>query len=230
MTSPPTATTRTGIKRGHAINGDLFEICHGSLGLDAPFTTFIDVSFRGTTHQVFSAADRYAFEHTTVTGEFTVAGHRGHILETLDAVRTQVSHRYQAIVTTEAGVLSTHSYADTATLLAFVGALRPAETRLGLVLNPDDECEYTTAPKVALDLAIGVVEVTPLTAEVIDLLPNWQGTAVAGGDLYGGRFTDDSTYLTLVTDTCRVVVMPGPDADADEVAELASSLEVDWHT
>jgi len=75
---------------------------------------------------------------------------------------------------------------------------------------------------------IGVLEVTPLTAETIDQLPTWQGTQVDGGQLYGGRFTDDAAYLTLVTDTCRVLAMPGADADEDQVAQLLSELEANW--
>ena len=59
-------------KRGRAINGDVFELRHPSLDLDVPFTTFIDVSFRGTTHQALAAADKHAFDFATVTGEFAV--------------------------------------------------------------------------------------------------------------------------------------------------------------
>lgn len=212
------------------MNGDLFELRHPSLDLRVPFTTFIDVSFRGTTHQVLTAADRHAFEHAHVTGEFTVAGHPGLILENLDNVQTQVTHRHQAIVTTPSGVVSTHSYAGVSTLLAFIGALRPAETRLGVVLDPDDECEYSSAPRVALDLPVGVVEITPLTAEVIELLPTWRGTAVRGGELYGGRFTDDAPYLTLVTETCRVVVLPGATTDVDEATRMLADLDATWRT
>ncbi len=219
----------TTTKRGNAINGDLFEMRHQSLDLDVPFTTFIDVSFRGTTHQALAAADKHFFDFANVTGEFTVGGYSGYILEALDPVETQVSHRYQAVVSTPGGMLSTHSYDSTEGLLALVGALRPNATNLGLVLNPDDECEYTTAPRVALDLAIGIVEVTPLTAEVIDQLPTWQGSDVAGGQLYGGRFTDDVAYLTLVTETCRVLVMPGPAVDEDDAAAAVAGLEAAWH-
>ena len=222
-------TTATTTKRGNAINGDLFTLQHSSLDLDAPFTSFIDVAFRRTTHQAFVAADRNAFSFANATGEFSVGDYAGHILETLDSVETQVSHRYQAIVTTPHGVLSTHSYDSVPGLLALVGALRHAANRLGVVLNPDDECEFTTAPRVALDLdQIGVLEITPLTAEVIDQLPTWQGSTVAGGQLYGGRFTDDAPYLTLVTPTCRVLALPGAQADEDHIANILSSLEADW--
>lgn len=225
----------TTTKRGHAINGDLFTLHHTggpgvSLDLAPPFTTFIDVAFRGTTHQAFAAADRRAFSYENVTGEFTVGEYRGHVLERLDAVQTQVDHRYQALVDTPHGVLSTHSYDSVPGLLALVGALRPSATRLGIVLVPDDEVEYTTAPRVAMQLDFGVLELTPLTAEVIERLPDWQGTQVAHGELYGGRFTDESPYITLVTSTCRVLALPGANVDADEVARLLAGLDAVWQT
>ena len=221
--------TATTARRGHAINGDLFSLRHDSLDLASPFTSFIDTSFRGTTHQVFVAADEKAFNFANATGEFTVGDFNGYILETLDAVQAQVTHRYQAVVMTTQGVLSTHSYTSVTHLLGLVGSLRPAATPLGVVLDPDDEAEFTSAPRVALTVDVGVLEVTPLTAEVIDELPTWEGSPVSGGQLYGGRFTDNAVYLTLVTPTCRVLALSGTGANEDQVAKAMSGLRADWH-
>ena len=218
----------TTTKRGHAINGDLFSLRHPSLELGEPFTTFADVVFRGVTHQVFAAADRKAFSFANTTGEFTVGEFSGHLLEQLDTVETQVSHRYQAIVTTPTGVLSVHSYDSVDHVLSLVGALNVSSTRLGAVLEPDPDIEFTTAPRVAISTDLGILDVTPLTAEVIDLLPTWQGTPVTGGQLYGGRFNDDAAYLTLVTDSCRVIAMPAAGADEDRVARDVALLGAEW--
>lgn len=217
-------------KRGHAINGDVFELRHDSFDLGQPFTSFIDVAYRGVTHQVFAAADRHAFTYENVTGEFRVGRYDGHILESLDAVDAQVTHRYQALVTTPSGVLSTHSYDSVPGLLALIGALRPQATALGVVVEPDDECEFSGPPKVALALPIGLLEVTPLTQEVIDTLPDWQGTPVESGELYGSRFADGAAYLTLVTESCRVIAMPQSDTDVDEVTEQIAGLHATWRT
>lgn len=206
----------------------MFTLRHATLDLAVPFTSFIDVSFRGITHQALVAADRTAFTYANVTGEFTVGDFGGHILEHLDTIDTQVSHRYQALVTTPHGVLSIHSYDSVTGLLALVGALRPQASPLGITLSPNDEVEFTTAPRVALQADTGVLEVTPLTAEVIDQLPTWQGTAVASGELYGGRFADESSYLTLVTDTCRVLALPGAELDEDSVAAALAQLHATW--
>lgn len=217
-------------KRGRAINGDIFTLAHPTAALDAPFTSFVDVSFRGTTHQAFVAADRGAFSYATTTGEFTVRGLRGHIVETLDTVNVQATHRYQAIIESDAGVLSIHSYENADHLLSLVGALRPTETTLGLALDPDDEVEYTSTARVALQLSLGVVELTPLTNEIIDQLPTWAGSAVNGGELYGGRFTDDAAYLTLVTPTSRVLVLPAAGVDEDALAADVAALEAVWES
>ena len=215
-------------KRGHAINGDLFALRHPTMALDRPFTTFIDVTFRGTTHQAFVALDRSAFSYAHVTGEFSVAGYHGYLLENIDTVETRATHRYQALVDTAVGVLSIHSYESTDHLLALVGALRPGETALGVVIEPDDEVEFASPPRVALDVDVGLVEITPLTGEVIDRLPTWQGTPVGGGHLYGGHFADDRVHLTLVTPTCRVMALPGPGVDADAATDALSELEARW--
>lgn len=216
------------LTRGHAINGDLFELQHESLDLRRPFTSFIDVAFRGVTHQALVAADRHAFTYEHVTGEFSVGEYEGHILETLDAVEAQVTHRYQALVTTPSGVLSTHSYDSVAGLLAFVGALRPQATALGVVVEPDVECEFSGPPKVAMNLDVGLVEITPLTQEVIETLPEWQGSPVDAGQLYGSQFADGTGYLTLVTDTCRVIVMPDATTDIDDLTTQISGLQATW--
>lgn len=220
--------TRT--KRGRAINGDLFSLTHPSLSLDAPFTTFTDVAYRGVTYQVLAAADRNAFSYATTTGEFTVGGLRGHVIQTIDTVETQAAARHQALVASEVGVLSVHSYGSVDSLLSLVGALRPQETRLGLTIDPDDEIEFTTAPRVALQLELGVVELTPLTLEVNELLPTWEGTRVTGGQLYGGRLTDDAPYLTLVTETCRLMVLPADGIHEDRLATTAAGFGATWAT
>lgn len=201
---------------------------HPTLPLNVPFTTFIDVTYRGVTHQAFAAADRGAFNYATTTGEFSVAGLQGHIVETLDNVETQVSHRYQAIVPTEQGVLSVHSYDSVDALMSLVGALRPQESPLGIRLDPNDEVEYSSAPRVAMQTEVGVVELTPLTAEVIEQVPDWKGTPVAGGELFAGRFTDDASYLTLVSDSCRAMVLPSVTTDDDQLTAVIAELHADW--
>lgn len=215
-------------KRGHAVNGDLFDLRHPQPFFDAPFTSFIDVSFRGTTYQVLTAAERNAFSYATVTGEFSVGGLAGHVIETLDNVAGKALHRYQGVVVTPDGALSTQTHDSPAGLLALIGALRPLPTRLGVTIDPDDEVEVASAPKVALQLDVGLVEITPLTGEVIEQLPAWSGSVVRGGELYGGRLTDETPYLTLVTSTCRVVIMPGAPAHADRAADFAAELLADW--
>ena len=129
-------------------------------------------SGNATTHQAFVAVDRNAFSFANATGEFSVGDYAGLILETLDSVETQVSHRYQARVTTPHGGLSTHSYDSVPGLLSLVGPFTPAANRLGVVPYLDDGCAFTTAPLVAMEVdQISVIEITP-TCRVLALPGN----------------------------------------------------------
>lgn len=217
-------------KRGYALNGDEFIITAPDADLSAPFTTFVDVSFRGVNHQLFVAVDNSAYAYSAVTGEFTVGRYRGHILEQLDNVQTQVAHRYQALVETPSGTLSVHSFEGVDHLLTLVGSLGVEDTPLGVTCNPDPAIEFVSAPRVAMQMTWGVLELTPLTVAVVDQLPAWSGTPAANGDLYAGAFADTSPYLTLVTTTCRVIALPGADADVDEITGLLATLQAQWNS
>jgi hypothetical protein len=215
-------------KRGTALTGDLFTVSHPSLQLSAAFTSHVDVLFDGLTHQVLSAADRGAFNYANTTGEFTIGEFRGHVIETLDTVSTQVSHRYQAVVTADNGALSTHSYQSAEQVLALIGALSPISTALGLVIDPDDTVEVVSTPKVAFATDIGLVELAPLTSEIIAQLPSWSGTAVEHGELYAGQSSDRAPWLTLVTETAQVIAMLGDNVDPDDAVTALSSLRAVW--
>lgn len=215
-------------KRGHAINGDLFTLTHPKLDLSNPFTSHVDVVYDGITHQLLTSADIGAFNFANVTGEFTVADLPGYIIESLDNVATQATHVYRAVVRSETGVLATQSYQSVEQVLGLVGAARPTPTRLGMVIDPYDTVSISSAPKVTIQLDIGIIEITPLTQEVIEELPEWSGTPVEAGEIYAGMFTDDAPYLTLVTPTCRVITMLGPDVDVDEAIETLGRLPVHW--
>ena len=217
-------------KRGTAVNGDLFALEHPSLDLSAPFSSHVDVAFDGVTHQVLTTAGREAFCYADTVGEFAVGELRGHVIETLDSVATQATHRHQAIVSTDIGALSVHGYDGSERLLALVAALRPVATPLGIAIAPDDGVEIAAAPKVALATDVGLFEITPLTTATDRELPRWRGTAVAHGDLYGGTIGDESPYLVLVTRTARVVAMPAANTDADTLAASTAELAATWTT
>lgn len=215
-------------KRGNAITGELFTVSHPRLQLGAPFTSHVDVLFDGLTHQVLSAADRGAFNYSDTTGEFSIGNLRGHIIETLDTVSTQVSHRYQAVVTGDGGAVSTHSYQSAEQVLSLMGALSPLSTSLGMILDPVDTVEIVSSARVAFDTEIGLLEIAPLTSQVIAQLPSWAGTRVDHGELYAGEFTDNTPWLILVTETARVVAMLGAGVLPDHAVAELSSLRAAW--
>lgn len=223
-----TNTTRTNRTRGTSITGDLFVIEHPTLALDQPFTSHVDVSFEGVTHQILSTANRSAFNYSNTTGEFAIGDMTGHVIETMDTVETQVAHRYQAVISGTDGALATQSYVSADTALSLIAALHPASTALGIAIEPDDAVEITGPARVALTTDLGVLEITPLTATVNDQLPGWTGTAVTHGELFAGRLSDDVPYLVLVTSTCRVMLMLGADVSADQAATAMAELDATW--
>ena len=188
----------TSRKRGTALTGDLFVVEHPTLDLSGPFTSHVDVSFEGVTHQVLSAADRGAFSYATTTGAFAIGALHGHVVETMDTVATQVTRRFQAILSSASGVLATQTYIDAAQAVRLIGELGPSPTTLGMAIDPQHAVEVTGAPRVAFTTPIGVLEVSPLTASIDAQLPTWRGTPVSGGDLYAGMLSDAVPYLTLV--------------------------------
>lgn len=217
-------------KRGTAITGDLFLVEHPTLDLDAPFTSFVDVSFEGITHQVLSAADRSAFSYATTTGSFALADLRGHVIETMDTVATQVVRRFQAVISSPQGVLATQTYLDASLAVRLIAELGPVPTPLGMAIDPQHSVEVTGPAKVAFSTRVGVLEITPLTRAIDDQLPSWRGTPVRHGELYAGRFSDCVPYLTLVSDTARGVLMLGAATDPDDATAALSELRLQWST
>ena len=215
-------------KRGTAITGDLFRVEHPTLDLSDPFTSHVDIGFDGITHQVLSTADRSAFNYATTTGEFTVGELRGHIIESIDTVQTQATHRYQAVVSSPTGVLSTQTYLSATAAIELVAALRPTPTALGIAIDPDDSADIVSDPRVAMATPLGIIECTPLTPDVDSQLPEWSGTPVDHGELYGGSHADGSPWLTLVTTSARVILMLGANVSADDGADGLAQLNVIW--
>lgn len=223
-----TNTTRTNSTSGTTITGDLFVIEHPTLDLGEPFTSHVDVSFEGVTHQVLSTAHRSAFNYANTTGEFAIGELTGHVIESMDTVETQVSHRYQAVIAGPDGALATQSYLSAESALALMGALRPTPTALGMAIDPDDAVEITSPARVAMSTDLGVLEVTPLTTTVTGQLPAWTGTSVRHGELFAGHLSGELPYLTLVTATCRVLLMLGADVDPDAAAAGMAELNATW--
>ena len=218
----------TSHKRGTAITGDLFVLEHPTLDLSVPFTSHVDVSFDGITHQVLSAADRTGFSYATTTGTFSVGELSGHVVETMDTVATQAVRRFQAIVGSGLGYLATQTYLDAGQAVRLVGELGPVPTPLGIAIDPQHAVEVIGAPRVALTTEVGVLEIAPLTATIDSQLPTWRGTPVDHGELYAGMLSGSVPYLTLVSDTARGVLMMGADIDPDDAVGVLAALQLRW--
>jgi len=215
-------------KRAHAVTGDLVTLSHPHDALDTAFSSHVDVVYAGVTHQVLSLGGRAGIDFTHTTGEFTVGGLRGYLIEAIDLVQTQGSHRFQAVVESDSGILTTYSYLGAAELLELIGALQPVPTALGMVVTPTDDVEIVTTAKVALATSYGLLECSPLTTEVNDLLPKWSGSTVANGELFGGHLGDEAPFLTLVTDSVRALLMVNDPDKVDQATSFMSDLDVRW--
>ena len=214
--------------RAQAVNGDLVELHHPTVELDGPFTSDVEVAFDGLHHQVLSTANRSLFNFAEVSGEFTIGDMAGHLIESIDTVATQAVHTYLAVLSTDGGVLSTRSYVSAESVVDLMAALRPTPSRRGAFADPDDTVQFVGPARVSITTDFGVLALSPLTTQVVRLLPDWSGSAVAHGELFSGRHSDNAAYLTLVTPTARCVLMVN--GDPDDAVGFMADLRVDWHT
>lgn len=215
-------------KRVHAVTGDLVTIAHPTADISAPFSSHVDILYAGVTHQALTLQSRAGIDFTHTTGEFTVNGLRGFLIEAIDTVATQGAHRYQAVIDSYNGVLTAYSYLGANELLQMIGALQPVATSLGMVITPSDDVDIVSTAKVAMATPYGLLECSPLTVEINDLLPTWAGSNVAHGELFAGQLGDQAPYLTLVTKTARALLMVSSQRQADAAAAFVSELEVYW--
>jgi len=213
-----------------AVNGDAVEIVHPACDFSRPMSSFASVSHDGVTHHVVSVPDTQGFSYAMTTDAFTINGYTTHITEFVDDNSVGLaSVVYRGILDTGNGALTAHSYDSPDHTVALLSAIDPQHNELGAFIGPNNRVDFATAPTVVLDVEqLGVLEMFPLTAEVNALLPEWSGTAVAGGELFAASMSRNLNYLILVTPTARVNILPNEGASLDTVATLAADLGVTW--
>jgi len=115
-------------------------------------------------------------------------------------------------------------------LLALVESLGLDERPTGLAVESPRLLPATT--KLVKELpGIGLAEVAPLVPEVAQTLPRWEGTEVAGGELYRDEARPGAPVLLLVGDTSATTLLldaGGPEADAATTA--TAELVVTWES
>lgn len=73
---------------------------------------------------------------------------------------------------------------------------------------------------------VGVLDVKPAIASVLEHVPRQRGHATTGGELF--RYRESSNALMLVTDSAVVALTPTPEADGRELLAVAENLRVEW--
>lgn len=215
------------VLRGSAITGETFKISHPLLRFDQPYTSHVDVEFLGLTHQVQTRCDRNAYDYATVTEHFNIGRYSGHIIENIDRMQTQHSQKYSAILTSANAVLATTTYTNAASAVELLAALSPQAQDGIFTISSGDEAQVVGEVRVAIPCDIGLLELAPLSKRVLAALPDWQGTrSSTGAEIFAARHSDSTPYLTVVTKTCRTIVIPS--VDIDRAVETVQDLNVTW--
>lgn len=216
------------VKSVQVVTGEMVEVRGIGIDPEAACTSHVDVLHDGVTHQILEARDRGLVNFANTVGTFSLASYRGFIIETIDTVATQAVHRHTAVVESDTGILTAHSYDGADQLLALVGDLGIVATRDGMTINPTGIAEVASTVRAALPTVHGLLEISPLNDNTIDQLPTWSGTDVDHGQLYSGSLNDDSAYLVHVSETARSVLMVAPSTTRDDAALFMSGLRTTW--
>ena len=217
-------------KRIQAINGDTVSLTHPAADLSRPMSSFISVTAGPTVHQAISRPTAAGVDFTGALAMATLAGGDLHVLPGVDNNETgEATPRFDAVWQGETGVLMIGAYGTVQAAVDLVASLGIATTPLGIRLAPTGSTRFVSYPTVVVESpGLGLLEVVPLTDELMAQLPDWAGTPTAGGDLYAGSLSRSTGYLTLVSDTARTQIMVRSGTDLDAATEMASQLQVNW--
>ncbi len=73
---------------------------------------------------------------------------------------------------------------------------------------------------------LGLLDMTPLTAERARQLPSWRGLRTGAGELFRDTLSDGKPYFVLAAADAWVTVLPLPDTALDRVPDLVDRLRV----
>jgi len=217
-------------KRIQAINGDTVSLSHPDANLSPPMSSFISLAAGPTVHQAISRPTAAGVDFAGALATATVAGGELQILPAVDNNEVgQATPRFDAVWQGDTGVLMIGAYGTVEAAVELVASLGITTTEFGVRLAPTGSTRFVSYPTVVVESpGLGLLEVVPLTKEVMAQLPDWAGTATAGGELYAGSLSRSTGYLTLVSSTARTQVMVRNGVDLDAAATAAAELQVSW--
>jgi hypothetical protein len=217
-------------KNIQAINGDRVIMTHPEVDLSRPMSSFISIAAGTTVHQAVSRPTSLGVDLSAALATVSLAGGELRILAAVDNNETgEALPRFDAVWQGDTGVVMIGAYGTVQAAVDLVASLGITTTALGARLSPTGATRFVSYPTVVVEApGFGLLEVVPLTQEVMAQLPDWAGTSTAGGDLYAGSLSRSTGYLTLVGATARTHVMVRTGADLDSAAGLAAELQVNW--
>lgn len=210
----------------------------GSLDLSAPFTSVADVTIGGRLHEFTAGPASLADDVVRALGVDTFDEELTYQGGTLLTAR---SHPYDPqIRLTEDRLVAVwrgrrHSFftelygATTAQLLGVLRTLRVEEHDDGLTLRPAarNGAEFAAPATVLKQVpGLGLLEMTPLTAQRTAQLPSWRGLRTRAGELYRDVLSDGRPYFVLATADTWLSVVPLADTDPAQVPALVDRLQV----
>ncbi|MDO3703066.1 hypothetical protein Q3W71_15455 [Micromonospora sp. C28SCA-DRY-2] len=219
------------------MDGRRFQLT-GPLDLSAPFTSVVEVTVAGRLHEFTAGsvglADDLAAELGVTDFDEELAYQGGTLLTA--RVRShdpQIRLDEERLVAAWRGrryCFLTQLYGgSTADLLAVLRTLRITEHDDGLTVRPQPRAgSRYAAPATVLKQVpgLGLLDMTPLTAERTRQLPSWRGLATGAGELFRDTLSDGKPYFVLAAADAWVTVLPLADTVVDRVPDLVSRLRV----
>jgi hypothetical protein len=218
-----------------ALDGRQF-VLSGPFDLGGPFTSTVEVSVNGRRHELTAGLARLGDAVAEALGIDRFDEEFNHQGGTLLTARTQPydagirlrEDRLTGVWRGRRYGLVTQMYrATTSQLLAVLRNLRISEYDDGLVVRPTGGSSFATPATVTGQVpGLGLLEISPLTAQHATQLPRWRGLTTRAGELFRDTLTDGSPYFVLVTENTWITVLPLPDTVLDQVPEMVGRLRL----
>jgi hypothetical protein len=230
------AVTETAVAH-RAMDGRRY-LLSGPLDLTAPFTSVVELTIAGRTQEFTAGSVGLAGELARELGSDGFdeeLSYQGGALLTARATAydPQIRLSEDRLVAAWRGrryCFVTQLYgASTADLLALLRTMRIEEHDDGLVVRPDTRAgsRFAAPASVIKEVpGLGLLDMTPLTAEHERQLPAWRGLPTRAGELFRDTLADGRPYFVLAAADTWMTVLPLADTVVDRVPDVVGRLRV----
>lgn len=220
-----------------ALDGRQFQLS-GQLDLRAPSTSVVDVAIGGNLHELTAGTVAFGREVAASLGvrhfdeELSFQGGTLQIARQapVDAQTSLREERVLAVWRGRAYCFVMQAYGvTTADLLGKLRTLRIEEHADGITVTPDQNAgTYFTAPATVVKRVpgVGLLEMSPLTAQHAKTLPAWRGASTQAGELFQDTMSDGNPYFVLAGQDTYVTVVPLGDTDLGRLPDLVGRLRL----